>query len=122
MRTMYAITHVNKHGLRTLTQANQGRNHFAIPELAALALCNFVNNGRLYEHIGETLENTTLAVSEVECYDHGDAVGVYPENVHTTLRDALAWRGLRRLCDCMIDGCSIPHASCVVCKGSGVVS
>ena len=76
MKTMFAITHVNKDGMRTLTFCNQGRNHYATHDEAERALAAFVNVGDLRRKVLHEMADT-LAVREVECYDHGDAVRVY---------------------------------------------
>lgn len=76
MKTLYAITHVNpKLGLRQLTFSNQGRNHFETPEAAQEHLDTI--NPRLIAEIFGPLAAETLEVRPVECYDHGDAVGIY---------------------------------------------
>lgn len=77
MQTRYAITHVDyKTGLRRLTLPNQGRNHEATraaaeDRLGCLrgpdGLCRILN----------PQEFLTLRVDPFECYDHGDAVGIY---------------------------------------------
>lgn len=70
----YAITHINQDGMRTLTFANQGRNHYATRAEAVEAM-------HLYEPdlrskiLGERAN--TLEVRETDCYDHGDAKGIY---------------------------------------------
>jgi hypothetical protein len=74
MKRLYVITHVNKDGDRTLTFANQGRNHYQTRQEAEEAL-------RMYEPglranvLGSLADS--LAVYEAECYDHGDAKKVY---------------------------------------------
>lgn len=73
----YAITKINKDGDRVLAFANQGRNHFDTQEAAE-------------RHLRATLENNTadtlrsvygdvskMEVRPVECYEHGDAIGIY---------------------------------------------
>lgn len=72
-RIMYAITHVNRDGMRTLTMANQGRNHYATEEQAQKALAAF--RPGLRSVIGEAVE--TLEVRPVECWSHGDAKGIW---------------------------------------------
>lgn len=73
MKTMYAITHIS-HGLRRLTFANQGRNHYERPEQAQSALNRYLAGLR---SAGTEMEMRTLQVRPVECYEHGDAVGIY---------------------------------------------
>lgn len=74
MKTMYAITHINGDGMRQLTFANQGRNHHETREGAEEALANLLS-----ANSADTLKmfNDSLEVRAVECYDHGDAVGIY---------------------------------------------
>lgn len=75
----YVVTHIDRHGMRTLTFANQGRNHRRTAEEAQ-------------HHLDEILKHTseetlrqcygpkaigTFEVRPVECYSHGDAKRVY---------------------------------------------
>jgi hypothetical protein len=46
VKTRYAITHVGNLGLRTLTFANQGQNHYDSLEEAEAALLLFAQRGR----------------------------------------------------------------------------
>ena len=72
-KTMYAITHVGRDGLRTLTRANQGRNHFETREAAERYLAAMLANNS-----PDTLRDfPQMEVRPVKCYEHGDAVGVY---------------------------------------------
>lgn len=79
MKTLirYAITKIDDHGMRTLATANQGR-FFSNNELDARV------------HLGEILQNThpdtlqsvygdvsKMEVRPVECYENGDAKGIY---------------------------------------------
>ena len=75
MKTRYAITHIGRDGLRVLTFANQGRNHYDDQADAVRRLASFVQNNPV-----ETLRDIygdqaigTFEVTPVECYDHGDA-------------------------------------------------
>jgi hypothetical protein len=70
MQTLFAITHRNKDGLRTLTFTNTGHNHFGTRDVAEafMRLCR----SQLFRVIGDAVD--TLAVREIECYDHGDSV------------------------------------------------
>ncbi len=75
MKTRYAITHIGRDGLRKLTFANQGRNHYDDPAGAARRLAGFIQSNPV-----ETLRDIygdqaigTFEVTPVECYDHGDA-------------------------------------------------
>lgn len=76
LRTRYAITHVNRDGMRTLTFANQGRHHFDTREEAEYALGEYNRVGDLRAKVLGGMADT-LAVREVLCYDHGDAIGIY---------------------------------------------
>lgn len=75
MKVMYAITHIGKDGLRTLTFANQGRYHHETQEQAEHVM-HAIKPG-MERVIGDRIN--TLEVRPVECYDHGDAMGVYFE-------------------------------------------
>ena len=71
--TLFAITHV-KDGLRQLTFANQGRNHYETEGAAKQMLRRFEPDLRA-KVLGAAAD--TLEVRPVECYDHGDAKGIY---------------------------------------------
>jgi hypothetical protein len=76
MKILYAITHINDDGMRTLTFANQGRNHYQARKDAEAALAAYLSNGSLRDRVlGDKAD--TLEVRAVECYDHGDAMGIY---------------------------------------------
>jgi len=90
MKTMFAITHVNKDGMRQLTFSNQGRNHYAIKEEAEKALQLF-EPGLRAEILGARAD--TLVVMPVECYDHGDAVGIYFDEPKEVLMASTLTRG-----------------------------
>lgn len=81
---MYAITHVNaKLGLRQLTFGNQGRNHYKTRDEAEAALKLYAPSLGGSWPILKVLapgEAETLEVREVDCYDHGDAKGIYFED------------------------------------------
>lgn len=75
---LFAITHINNEGHRLLSFANQGRNHYDTRELAEsklAALLKYNSEAELKNGFGPNF--STLAVSEVECYEHGDAKGIY---------------------------------------------
>jgi hypothetical protein len=79
VRQMFALTFVNRDGVRTLMKANQGRHHFDEREAAQAALDALVANNKretLAEVWGEQAVDT-LAVREVACYAHGDAIGIF---------------------------------------------
>ena len=71
MKTLYAITHIDAHGMRALWRPNQGRNHYATIEQAEEALALFKTNNSP-DRLGKYMQ-----VRPVQCYDHGDAMGVY---------------------------------------------
>ena len=74
MKTLFAVTHVGRNGLRTLTLPNQGRNHFDTFEKAQEWLDGAKESLR-EKVLGDKAD--TLEVRAVECYDHGDAKKVY---------------------------------------------
>jgi len=79
MKIRFALTHVDKHGMRALTYANQGRNFFNTKEAADKRLADTLANNseeRLADVFGPQSIGT-FEVRPVECYDNGDAVGVY---------------------------------------------
>ena len=81
MTTRYAITHINKDGIRQLTFANQGRNHSDTREHAEMRLANLRANNtpavmQMYYYKGKD----TFQIREVECYPSGDAHGIYFED------------------------------------------
>lgn len=73
-KTMFAITHVNTDGMRGLTFANHGRNHYETQAAAQEAL-ELYKPGLREKVLGDRA--STLEVRPVECYSHGDAVGVW---------------------------------------------
>ena len=77
---LFAITHQNRDGCRVLTFANQSRNHYNTRDKAEKALEQLKVNGlpRIREILGET-GFATLEVREIECYENGDAKGIYVE-------------------------------------------
>lgn len=97
MRQRYAITYVSdRSGLRTLRFANQGHNHYDDPKHAAAWLRAALKNSPT--GLGSDREKISLAVSPVECYDHGDATGIYVDAVLMTLPDCL-WLDLASIPD-----------------------
>ena len=70
----FAITHKNGQGMRTLTFANQGRHHFDTRTEAEAALKSIEPSLRA-KVLGSLAD--TLEVREVDCYDLGDAKGIY---------------------------------------------
>lgn len=75
MKTRYAITKIQRDGLRVLALANQGRNHFDTKPEAEQALQAILQNNSadtLKSVYGDLLK---MRVDPVECYDHGDAKG-----------------------------------------------
>lgn len=70
----FAITHVDEHGQRTLTFANQGRNHYETREAAEKAMREFEPDLRA-KVLGDRADS--LEVRDVECWPSGDAKGIY---------------------------------------------
>lgn len=71
----FAITHFNKEtGVRQLTFANQARNLYDTRTDAEKAMSLFEPDLRS-KILGDAAN--TLEVREVECYDNGDATGIY---------------------------------------------
>jgi hypothetical protein len=71
----YAITHfVKETGLRQLTFANQSRNHYNDRKEAEKAMSLYEEDLRA-KILGAAAN--TLEVREVQCYDNGDAKGIY---------------------------------------------
>lgn len=71
----FVITKVDKAGLRVLAVGNQGRNHHDTRKSAEMALKAMLSNNS-----EDTLKSvfgdlSKMKVLEVECYDHGDAIG-----------------------------------------------
>lgn len=71
MKRRYVITHLQKDGLRALAFPNQGRNHYDTKEQAEKA------REALKPELESKLGFRALEVRETDCYDHGDAVGIY---------------------------------------------
>lgn len=71
----FAITHYDKKtGLRQLTFANQGRNSYATSQDAEEAMAVFEPDLRA-KILGDMAN--TLEVRAVDCYENGDAKGIY---------------------------------------------
>ncbi len=79
MKTLYNISCINSDGLRVLASANQGRYFFATEaeaeEHLAAVLAN--NSEERLASIYGTQAIGTFRVDAFECYDNGDATGVY---------------------------------------------
>jgi hypothetical protein len=75
MKIRFAITHVGRDGLRVLTFANQGRNHYDHRPDAERMLAGFLQNNtaQTLRDIYDEQALGTFEVTPVECYDHGDA-------------------------------------------------
>ena len=76
---MFALTHVNRDNMRTLSRSNQGRNHFDTKEQADKWLAGFLENNSqdsIIQVFGKQALGT-FEIHPVECYMHGDAVGVW---------------------------------------------
>jgi hypothetical protein len=75
----YAVTHINRDGMRTLTRANQGRNHFVNKEQAEQWIQTVYGNtpeATIRQVYGPQALGT-FEVRPVECYSHGDAIGIF---------------------------------------------
>jgi hypothetical protein len=70
----YAITHVNKDGMRTLTFANQGRNLYETREIAEASV-DLLKDSLREKVLGDMAD--TLEVRQVDCYESGDAKGIF---------------------------------------------
>lgn len=69
MQTRYAVTHIATDGVRVLTRANQGRNHFDT-RAEAETWMNATKASLRAKVLGDGAD--TLRVLTVTCYDHGD--------------------------------------------------
>lgn len=72
---LFAITHKHICGLRGLTFGNQGRNHYTTKGAAEDALDAFKKGG--LDRVLTADQMATLRVDEIDCYPHGDAIGVW---------------------------------------------
>jgi hypothetical protein len=79
VKTRYAVTYKRADGLRTMVHGNQGRFLRDTREEAEQALRDLLANNsaeRLVSVFGRQALGT-FRVDPFECYDHGDAVGIY---------------------------------------------
>lgn len=75
MRTRWVITKVDSSGLRVLAVANQGRNHYDT-ELEAKTALDAIMKGTDHKTLQMVWGDLTkVGILDVECHDHGDAVG-----------------------------------------------
>ncbi len=85
MKTRYAITHINSEGLRVLSCANQGRNHFDTERAASDSLAAMLNPETNRPSVMRSVfgphYSETMRVQSVPCYDHGDACATVFEYV-----------------------------------------
>lgn len=75
--TRYAVTKINEDGYRVLACANRGQYHFLNRVEAQTFLDNILKNNSedmLRSVYGDT---TKMRVDPIECYHHGDAIGIY---------------------------------------------
>jgi len=82
MPILFNITYKTKDGLRTMITANQGRYMKRTREEAEQALRDTLANNseeRLASIFGAQAIGT-FRVDEFDCYDHGDAKGVYVDD------------------------------------------
>ena len=73
MKTRFAVTKIDKSGLRVLAFANQGRNHFDTQEAAEEYLRAVLSNNSKDTLASIYGDSSKMKVLAVECYDHGDA-------------------------------------------------
>jgi hypothetical protein len=77
MKILFAVTHISaKLGLRQLTFANQGRNHHS-EFVAAQSALDAYKPSLISAKILTPEEAQTMEVRPVQCFDHGDAMGIY---------------------------------------------
>ena len=75
----YAVTHVNRDNMRTLTGRNVSHNHFDTTEAAREYIAEMLKNNTpaLLADVYGPQALGTFEVRPVECYMHGDAIGIY---------------------------------------------
>ena len=81
MKTLWNVTFINKHGLRTLFGPAQGRHMHETRDKAEEFLGSLMTNSgvaRLLSICGEQSVGT-FRVDSFECYDHGDPKTIYVE-------------------------------------------
>ncbi|CAB4581874.1 MAG: hypothetical protein F2563_05130 [Actinobacteria bacterium] len=76
-RQRYTVTYINKDGLRTFINPNQGRFHFDKENDAKEHLANTLIHNTIEVLNSVYCDYRTLRVDPIECYDHGDAISVY---------------------------------------------
>lgn len=78
--TRYAITKIDKDGLRSLATANQGRYFHDTPESAETHLRAILSNNS-YDTLKSVFGDVSkMEVRPVDCYETGDAKGIYFDN------------------------------------------
>lgn len=79
MKTRFAITHINRDGMRQLSTPNQGRcfTDTRAESEKALSAFNQNNSPDALAQVYGPQAAGTFQVWPVECYDNGDAVGIY---------------------------------------------
>jgi hypothetical protein len=78
--TRYAITHIDKDGMRTLAFTNQGRNHYDTAADANKALTD-MNQSNSPHALSQHFSNpNTLRVDPINCHQSGDAIGIYVDD------------------------------------------
>jgi len=77
--TRFALTHVNKDGMRTLTRRNIGASHWDRRDDADAYLAVFLvnNTESTLDSVFGVQARGTYEIRPVECYPHGDAVRIY---------------------------------------------
>lgn len=116
MKTRYAITHVSKspsmRGLRVLTLANWGANHYDTREAAEAAL-EVLRPGLVAKVHLEGLE-----VRPVECYDHGDAVGTVVVDLEATCTRCKKPWPVALVAQASCGRCDKTYKVCLSCGGA----
>lgn len=81
--TKYAITHINRDGVRQLSWANQGRLHLDRHEDAERKLVDWIkhNSPDTLRQVFGPQALGTFEIRPMDCYDHGDAKGIYFDTV-----------------------------------------
>ena len=80
MKIRFNISFINRDGVRIMLGANQGRRMFVDLDGAELFLKDLLRNTgeeRLAQIYGPQSIGT-FRTDAFECYDHGDAVSIYP--------------------------------------------
>ncbi len=79
MKKMYQITYRTASGLRTMVTANQGRHMHETRGQAEEWMEKFLANNTIEQLVQVFGKQSlgTFRVDSFDCYDHGDAKGIY---------------------------------------------